>query len=54
VKFGLQTEQVLIRDLCKPNTSQPQILVNQGLLYSLLSKYIHSFSVIKNTSCIGT
>lgn len=31
-----------------------QILVNQGLLYSFLSKYLHSFSVIKNTSCIGT
>jgi hypothetical protein len=31
-----------------------QILVNYGLLYSLLSKYSHSFSVIKNTRCIAT
>lgn len=27
VKFGLQIEQVLIHDLCKPNTSQLRITV---------------------------
>ena len=27
VKSGLQIEQVLIRNLCKPNTSQPGITV---------------------------